>query len=445
MIFVKHGYSYNTEPAILGLGFYVGLYDYNTETWTIPIMYESLSKLRDNLYVAKLNNQYGIIDDKNNIVVDLKWGSINGISGIDNYIKVSNTSYQAKNYGIYNIPEKKMTIPCMYSNISEIENASYFKVQDGVKHNIVDINNKPRFKTWYDQLHVPNGGRKLYIVQLDSKMGVVDENGKEVIPIEYPEIKTYPYNDGSYLAKNKDGKYGCIMLDGRVTLPFVYDNVNTTYGNNVVAMKNSKCGIVQVNNGLPYEITTCDYDSIVGTNNVFLVSKNNKFGLLDLYGKLIAPIEYDEIESTSTNYYDQKNVFIGRKKNSYYLMNNSGEVLNTKPYTSLAKLPSAEPNQYYNSYKYNYLVVQNDKGKYGLLDKYGAEVLAPSLDGIFNEYNNVVTISKNGQIGLYDIFNKKELIPCEYDQIIIDKNVFIGIKGKDFYYLNTAGGAKKIE
>jgi hypothetical protein len=203
---------------------------------------------------------------------------------------------------------------------------------------------------------------------------------------------------------------------------------------------------VQVNSGLPYEITTCDYDSIVGHSNVFMVEKNNKFGLLDLYGKLVVPIEYDHIESTSNNYYDRKNIFIATKKANNYIINNSGEVLNSKPYIEIKKLASIDPSGYYGSnVKYDYLLFKNENGKFGILDKFGSEVLEAKFDEILKESKNVIIVKQNGMVGLYNLFSNKQIVPCEYDQIMIDKMGFIGMKGNNFFHFNAQGKVTKLE
>jgi hypothetical protein len=38
--------------------------------------------------------------------------------------------------------------------------------------------------------------------------------------------------------------------------------------------------MIQVNNGSPHEIVTCEYDNIIVDNESLIVEKNNKFGIL---------------------------------------------------------------------------------------------------------------------------------------------------------------------
>ena len=197
------------------------------------------------------------------------------------------------------------------------------------------------FKQWYNELYLPSGGRKLYIVKLNDKMGIVDGNGNPVVPIEYKSINNNPYKDGSHLAQNKDGMYGCISLDGRITMPFKYSNIETGgYSNSVITMHDGKCGIVHINDGMPYEVTTCDYNNIEGRKKLFIVEKDNKFGMLDLYGNIITEIIYDKIESlsNSNSYYSSSKLFIAKKGDKYFFLNNTGEIVNETYYRFIKPL-----------------------------------------------------------------------------------------------------------
>ncbi|MEN8119197.1 MAG: WG repeat-containing protein [Bacteroidota bacterium] len=436
-IFRKEGYNYSSGLIVLGINGVYGLYSVHKEAWAIPMLYQNLSELKNGLYKAKVNGKWGIVDENNTVIVDFIYAEMSKFYYIDNYFKVSLQKYPREKYGVLNIVTKKMNIPCKYKKIEAIRNTNYFKVQDGVKYNLVDINNSPKFKTWYEKLYMPKGGRKLYIVMLNGKMGVIDENENQVVPIEYEEIKSEPYKDGSYLARNKEGKYGCITLDGRVTLQFIYNNVEKKYNNSIIALHNDKCGLVQVNDGMPYEVATCDYNSIVGENKIFIVEKDNKFGMLDLYGKLITKIEYDKIEASSSSYYGNNKPFIAKKGNNYYLLNSSGELVSNTAFKSIEKLSEYDKKGSSKSEFSFFIVRTSKKGKYGLIDLFGKEVLSPEFDNIISKKVNVVIVEKDSKVGLYDIIKNKMILKVEYDQIILSKTGFVGMKDNDFYQIDV--------
>ncbi len=438
MIFSANTYNSNeSKQFILGIEKTFGLYNVEAESWDIPISYESLNLLNKNLYSAQLNNRYGIIDENNNTITDFEWSRINGIGGLENYFIVADYSKPVKLSGVYSVTEKKLIVPCKYNRVEKISSENYFLVTRGSERNIVDINDKTRFKTWYDELHMVQGGRKLYIVKENGRMGIINEKEEQVIPIEYQSISTYPYKDGSYLAQNKEGKYGCLSADGTITLPFEYDQLTKSGYNNMITGKDDKCGILQINNGLPYEIATCDYDGISRGDKVFIVEKNKKFGIMDFYGKMITKFDFDLIESLSSE------IYIAKKKNNWFLLNSNGSEINKNSYKNIERIfNKANQNHYVTSKRFSYLKAQNSKGKYGIIDKLGAEVVPPIFDDILTESANVVIIKNNSKFGLYNLLKKSIVVPSEYDQIIFDKKGYYGFKGNDIYLISNRGSYK---
>ncbi len=438
MIFSAQTYnSSGTKQYILGIENSYGLYNVETENWDIPIKYESLSYLNKNLYLAQYNSRQGIVDGRNNVITDFKWSRIGSISGLENYFIVTDYSQPVRLSGVYSVTGNKLIIDCNYSRVEKLSNENYFLVTKGNEKNIIDINDKPRFKNWYDELYVVKGGRKLYIVKENGRMGIINEDEEQIVPIEYQSIATYPYKDGSYLAQNKDGKYGCISADGKVTLPFEYDQLTKSGYNNMITAKNNKCGILQINNGLPYEIATCDYDDIERGDKVFIVEKNKKFGIMDFYGKMITKFDFDMIESLSSE------IYVAQKKNNWYLLNSNGSFVNDNSYKHIERISDKSKSQsYYNSKRFSYLKVQNNNKKYGIIDKLGSEVVAPMFDDILSEAKNVVIVKKNSKLGLYDLLKKTMVLQPEYDHIISKEVGYYGFKGNDIYMISKYGNFK---
>jgi len=92
------------------------------------------------------------------------------------------------------------------------------------------------------------------VVGRGGKYGVLDSRGKEVIPLEYDNVKV-EFSEGLLGAK-KDGKWGFITADNQIRIPFVYDNVG------------------------------------VCKNGVIAVNLSGKWGQIDDQNKVILPIEW---------------------------------------------------------------------------------------------------------------------------------------------------------
>lgn len=429
-----------TGRVILGLENNYGVYNLDLEKWTVPISYRSLSAMKNNYFIAKKGNVFGLIDDNNNALLRFHFSSIAAISHLENYVIASQTKggnrYNLR-YGIYSVIQGKWTAKPIYRQLRAINNENYFTVQnEALLNNIIDVNGKTRFKNWYKKL-VISKRRNYYIVERDGKMGIINDKEEEILPIEYQFISDRPYNDGSYLAQNKEGKFGCVAIDGRVTLPFEYDNIEMQSYNSIgITTQNNKCGILQVNNGLPYEIATCDYDAIEKNQGAFIIKQDNKFGLMDLYGQLKSKIEFTSLTPINNTLY-----LAGQGK-GFYLMNNNGEILNKEGYLSIEPIYRPQTSRYGNNQNnFSYLKIQFKDKKFGVIDQTGALMPMEKFDDITGEVNNTFIVQNKGKIGIYSIIKKELIIPCEYDYITPTQSGFYGFKGNNVYSISYSNQA----
>jgi len=434
--------SYNNSSAndlVLSVNSNYGVFSTKDLRWTIPMIYDDISNLGNSLFAVKLYGKYGVVDINNNIIVPFEWSSITNIPGLDNYIYVSILGNDNRLKGIYSLVERKLTIPCKYNSVNKIEKQNYFSVNEGTKCNIVDINDKPKFSKWYDELTIPYKGKMNYIVKLDNKYGIIDDAEKEILPIEFTEFSKSPYTDGSYLARNKEGKYGFINIDGKVTLPFEYDNLSRrNYYDNVLSVQNGKCGLVQINSGIPYEIATCDYDEIEG-NKIMIVKKDGKFGLLDLYGQHLTAIEYESIDALDNNSSDGI-IYKAKNNGMYKLINEQGKAITEATYKDIELIPKKTVSSYNSAIQFSYLKCKEKNGKYTIIDKVGKTIPGLIFEDILTENNNIFIVKSNGKYGLYSLLDQKQIQDFKYELIILANDNYFGILGKDIDYLTVKSG-----
>ena len=118
-----------------------------------------------------------------------------------------------------------------------------------------------------------------FTVFKDNKWGVIDSNGDTVIDPSYKEMIVVPNNKSAvfictYDVNYETGEYKTKVLNQK------NEEIFTEY-DKVEAIQNK-----DNNNNLWYE------------ENVLKVEKNGKFGIINLAGKEILPVEYDEISPT---------------------------------------------------------------------------------------------------------------------------------------------------
>jgi len=142
------------------------------------------------------------------------------------------------------------------------------------------------------------------------KWGFAATDGKIVIPCIYDEVNFY--SDDNLAKVKKAEKYGYIDKNGVIVIPIEYDNCNRTYevyhGKHSIGIKRKP------------EIHL-NYDLYPGDKhlNRYIVSKNNKYGILQLIEgktKVLVPLKYLKIQfdpnkkifhcldNISTKYYD---------------------------------------------------------------------------------------------------------------------------------------------
>jgi hypothetical protein len=428
------GYYEENKTIILGIDNQFGLYDCNTEKWIIPLMYSKLQSIGGNNFIANLNGKHGIIDHKNNVLADFRWQRMEKSYGGDNYFIVSDKSNV---YGVYNVLTNMLAVPCVYKQIQQKGSTGFFVTREDNLVNIVDFNNRPVFKTWYEHM-IFSEARPNIIVKKDGLYGVIDMLENIIVPFDYTEWKSYPYSDGSYLVKNKKGKYGCILIDGRISLPFEYDLLKESGGNNLLSTKGLKCGIVQVGQGLPNEIVTCDYEDIKFVNNNYIFKKTGKYGVLDRFGKVVIAPEFKNIEVVQTkDNYQYKDLYITESGKGFSLYNSEGRLLNNTVFKSLTPLFQKDLNGYGD--KIVFLKFENTENKKGLLDFAGIEVLPATYDDITQVKDNKIVFRNGNKYGAFSIISKKSLA-SDFDNILITKEYWIGMKGSDYFRLDINQG-----
>ncbi len=162
-----------------------------------------------------------------------------------------------------------------------------------------------------------------FLVENNGKVGIVNNQGKQKIALEYDELKLLDNDSGLYIAK-LNGKYGVINKQGVIIIHLEYNSI----GVDKTLFKST-----EISN--PYLL----YD------NCIPVCRDKKWGIYSVTGKLIVPIEYDVMgcvlstsKGSSANnallLKDYEGIILGRDmeindttKKIYVVVNASGEFL----------------------------------------------------------------------------------------------------------------------
>ncbi len=208
-----------------------GLVDKNGNV-KIPFVYDEELRFEGNNYaIASKNNEIGIIDSNNKILIP--FGKQNVYEIFDrfddkpkdspNYFVVENKT-SSKIVNIYN-----KTILDGYKSIRPIfYDHSKFIVKKNKKLGVVDINNKILAPIIYDEFSdwVEYGPEHRHIVKIGSKYGMLEEKTfKQKILVDYDFVFISRFV--VFVGKNK--KYGIIDLNNKILCPLIYDEVKSSY------------------------------------------------------------------------------------------------------------------------------------------------------------------------------------------------------------------------
>lgn len=245
--------------------------------------------------ISKEINQkryHGFMDKEENIIIPeifLEANSFNeGLAGV----KLNNNKW-----GFINT-KGELVIPTIYS---------YFRdFKDGLAQ--VKFNNKWGIINQLGEVIVPFIYEKmspfsegLAAVRYNFKWGFINKNGDVIIPFLYEENESWMnfYFKNGFACMRKNGKWGYIGTNGIEIIKFIYEDYSSfnEFGFAKIKTKNAsnyidKSGKLLISKRYLIE----GFSNISDTwENRFIVSKENKFGVVDENGKVIIDFYYDRI------------------------------------------------------------------------------------------------------------------------------------------------------
>ena len=265
-----------------------------------------------------------------------------------------------------------------------------------------------------------------YTVTLNDKTGLFNSEGKEIIPISYHWIYTDKIDDNIPIVAELDGKEGYINTKNEWVIPptyrdafafrqglakvmevrdYIYINLKgepviQDFDANVIEPSDNTY-IVGVRKECKYMV----YDlngNLLDTYNllrnnlsddaIFAVKKGGKWGYIDGYGKVIIPLEYEEVRNFS------EGLAAVRKDGKWGYINPKNEIV----------IPIEFTNKEVGFFKNGGAEYYTDRGA-GLINLKGEIIAEPKYDSIEYVNGNIAIVSFNGYNYLYDFVKEKKL------------------------------------
>ena len=398
--------------CIIAVGIYLKLKDSNKN-------YELVQVNEYNYFVSKQNNFFGVIDKKGNIIVESEYDEVK-IPNPEKAIFICR-----KNENIKVLNENKEQLLTQYEKVDAIKlknvsgdliyEKSVLKYKENEKYGIINFEGKKITKAIYDEIeNLPYKEGEL-IVKQNEKYGIINIKGGKIINTEYDQIvvdgyynegNNYKYAGYKILNKTEEGyRYGYINYKGELIEEAQYnelsrirdiDDIDNVY---ILGAKNGQFGITK--NGKL--ILQNEYQSISfnETNNLLAIEKSKKYGVSDLNGKIIVPIEYNKISINGMYLYAEN-------EQGITVYNNEGSQVNIDPNIALIDTENE---------KYRIKINTTDGTKYGIIGKDGKKLVDEKYNYIEYLYEQYFIVSnEKSKLG---VINDKdnEKIEIIYDSI----------------------------
>lgn len=416
----------------------------NDGTVYIPVEYDQIEfekegrEYKDNIYKCKKKEKWGLVSSTNGILLPCEYSSLegNGIwrtckSGKYGYVQLNATS------------SITTLIPCIYESLGKYSADSYIRATLKGKKGMIDSQNKIIIPFEYSKVGNPchtSNGYSIIWVEKDGKLGIYNDDGKELQPcdIDKAYILTEnnsielsytdcPSTDYIYIVRN--GLTGLISGSTFETIiPCMYEYLSPIKTSKAFYKANGKWGIIDANNKT---IQLAIYDNVeidgstlseqkmpsMAFQSNMYVRNNGKVGMLKANGEDFIPVKYDSLGMYSDN------MLVAKVGDKYGFLNEEGK--------------ESVPFVYSQAHNYSegLAAVVNENGKFLFIDKLGNVAIKPKeYDRVDDFQNGTCKVYRKDKVWEIDREGKKVK---DSTKKIGAKNVSQNKSNDDMYVENT--------
>lgn len=444
----------------------------------IQLKYEVEEIKEYNYFVLTKENKYGVIDKSGNVVVEPNYQAVqipNPSKPIFICINSYNQESEEYNTVVYN--DKKEKILVEYQNVqaipidTNIETNPYEKSilsykKDG-KYGLISLEGKEITKPVYEEISSINYKEGTFLTRKDGKAGVINMKGKVIIKNDYETITSDNYyNEATknkttgfiVSKKTEEGyRYGYINYRGATILQEEYTElervtqVPSEKEYYFIAFKNGQAGLLKDKEVLlNYEYEDIQYNAM---NDIFIIQRNGKQGVVNREGKIILHTEHDSIlfggiylnaikgddtliydlqgnqiqkQIISMTATDNANYYIAIDKNDIYtIVDASGNTLVDDNYSYIEYLPG------------NYFIVARD-GKNGIIDTTGKIIVDLKYTSIFRFNDTNLLQAEITETQTIELYNLKMQKVASMDKAIIKQYKESDSNDQEYILLSSA-------
>lgn len=357
--------------------------------------------------MVKVNGKYGAVNEKMEFCIPPQFDHLQRAQfGLL-------LAEKERKYGVIN-PEGKLIIPCKYKKCMILGSKCFAVTLKTGKVGYLNDQNQWAIPPVYDN-HIKSvegmiGSEKSFLVSKNGKLGMIGMKGQILVPFQYEEINEAEYDPTHFygIMVKKEGKYGLIDRNGKEITTPIYDAYSYDFDGHgtcqfVLVKKDGQWGCLDTKSGKEVVPTQYDRLEFIATSSpnedstiAFIINhlKACKESVLDtvktweLMERKLETGLWELKEQKQDDNGDELFILKGGKE--WNILNTQGQVLNTNTYS------------YLRMYFHEGFLPFHRNGKWGYLDQWGREVIAPQFEtpsGKVQAYfsDGKAWVTKNGE------------------------------------------------
>ncbi len=381
---------------------------------------EKVSEINYN--IINIDNRYGVIDKEGNVIIEPNYDVIqipNPSKPI--FICMSDYNTETKEYATKVLNDKKEQILTGYESVQAIPTETtadgipfektVLKYKMNGKYGLINTEGKEITEPIYDDISSMTYKEGMFLVKQNDKVGIINLNGVTVVDVKYNNITADNYYDvntnyektGFIVCKIEDNgyRYGYVNYKGNIILDTEYTEIErvTEIEDNkniyLNAYKDGQAGLLKNKKViLNYEYESITYNAY---NDVFLVQRNGKQGIVDRDGKIKLDTKYTDIS------FGGKYINVTEDGNKKVLDLDGNEITNGY----IANMPTKDGQHF---------IVYGEDEIYKIIDKDGNVVVDKNYTYIEELDENIYIVANSNNNGIIDLTGKS-LIDLKYNSI----------------------------
>lgn len=345
----------------------------------------------------------------------------------DVFICTYNINEETGEYSTKALNSKNEEIFTNYEQIEAIENIdkndniwyeeNILKVKKNDKYGLIDLNGRELLPCEYDEIEALEGIENSIVIIKDNKKGIINSKGSIIIEPIYSEVKNLgdTYKEG-YITIDEEGRQGLISTTKKQLLENQYEEIQQVYLANYYLIKeNGELKLVNSSGEILLEEGFDDIKSVTTKGIIF--TKGDLYGEIAITGETIIEPNYQYLKQV------EEGTYIAKQNDKYGIIDEEGNEKVAFEYTSMtynekAKLFIADDEEYHTS----------------IIDK-NYDVKITGILSELNEEKSYIRMRIDNEYKYYD-FECKEKSNIE---VLTENTLYLSQKDGKYGYVDQKG------